>query len=137
MHSSSIFLDPTIANAVRTIFDRMELAGEAGSLLDIEGVVRAGLRTTGSSGEMFAAIDEERWRDAERAVHDVLLVFALIAQRAGQQRRSLFVDDVAHGFAFIDATRQQYDVVLMNPPFGEPTKSAEIVSGVELATATQ
>ena len=33
-------------------------------------------------------------------------------------RRKMFVDDAAHGIAFIDVCRKKYDVVLMNPPFG-------------------
>jgi len=31
----------------------------------------------------------------------------------------LFAEDAARGFAFIDLCRKRYDVVVMNPPFGE------------------
>src|SRR5262249_15851484 len=34
-------------------------------------------------------------------------------------QRRLFADDAAKGFAFIDVCRKRYDVVEMNPPFGE------------------
>src|SRR5262249_54552147 len=30
-------------------------------------------------------------------------------------------DDAARGFAYIDLCRKLYDVVLMNPPYGDPT----------------
>jgi 23S rRNA G2445 N2-methylase RlmL len=31
----------------------------------------------------------------------------------------MFADDAAQGFAFIDLCRERFDVVVMNPPFGE------------------
>ncbi len=39
--------------------------------------------------------------------------------------RRLFAEDTTRGFAFIDLCRKHYDVVLMNPPFGECTIVAE------------
>jgi len=44
--------------------------------------------------------------------------YAEAAEEQTGQRR-LFADDAAHGFAFIELCQQRYDVVLMNPPFGE------------------
>ncbi len=41
---------------------------------------------------------------------------------AGGYQRRLFADDAARGFALIDLCRQHYDVVVMNPPFGEFSK---------------
>jgi hypothetical protein len=40
-------------------------------------------------------------------------------------RRRLFADDAARGFAFVDVCGRWYDVVLMNPPFGEFAKAAK------------
>lgn len=40
-------------------------------------------------------------------------------------RPRLFAEDAARGFAFIDLCRKRYDVVLMNPPFGEPSKPSK------------
>ena len=34
----------------------------------------------------------------------------------------MFASDAARGFAFIDLCRKNYDVVLMNPPFGDATE---------------
>jgi predicted RNA methylase len=39
--------------------------------------------------------------------------------------RRLFVDDAARGFAFIDLCRRRYDVVLMNPPFGDASSTSK------------
>ena len=45
--------------------------------------------------------------------------FAESASGNGGYNRKLFAEDAAQGFAFIDVCRKRYDVVLMNPPFGE------------------
>ena len=37
----------------------------------------------------------------------------------------LFADDVVRGFAFIDIWQKHFDVVLMNPPFGEASKPSK------------
>lgn len=38
----------------------------------------------------------------------------------------MFADDAARGFAFVDLCRQQFDVILMNPPFGEASKPSKV-----------
>ena len=40
-------------------------------------------------------------------------------------RRRLFAEDAAKGFAFIDLCRKRFDVVLMNPPFGDPSTESK------------
>ena len=52
------------------------------------------------------------------ALHD----FAAYAGNGERLLRGLFVNDAVQGFAFVDLCRQKFDVVLMNPPFGEPTR---------------
>ena len=42
----------------------------------------------------------------------------------GQKR--LFAEDAAKGFAFIDLCRRRFDVVLMNPPFGDAANNASV-----------
>jgi hypothetical protein len=58
---------------------------------------------------------------AEHQVVDALRSYAENAQSGQQLPRSLFTEDAVRGFAFIDLCRQKYDVVLMNPPFGDPS----------------
>jgi hypothetical protein len=135
---------PALGYLVEQVFDKMQLAGEAGSLLKIEEEIRniiaeakrlwkAGPKLTqmGLFGEAlakpeqidlpldFTGITDERfWESAEEKLYQALQDYAEAAGEHGYQRR-LFAEDSARGFAFIDLFRKRYDVVVMNPPFGE------------------
>lgn len=63
--------------------------------------------------------DEEFWTDAEPTLLAELRSYAASAVNGDRVRRSLFAEDAEQGFAFVDLCRQRYDVVLMNPPFGD------------------
>jgi len=52
---------------------------------------------------------------------DALKEYSEEAENGRTVMRRLFAEDAARGFAFIDICRKRYDVVLMNPPFGQPT----------------
>jgi hypothetical protein len=54
----------------------------------------------------------------EHQVYDALRAYSEQVPGGAGYRRRLFAEDAARGFAFIDVSRQRYDVVLMNPPFG-------------------
>ena len=140
---------PALGYLVEQVFDKMQLAGEAGSLLKIEEEIRniiaeakrlwkAGPKLTqmGLFGEAlskpeqaelpldFTGITDERfWEGAEEKLYQALQEYAEVAGEQSYQRR-LFAEDAARGFAFIDLCRISYDLVLMNPPFGEPTVAA-------------
>jgi len=128
---------------LETVFDRMTLAGEAGSLLKIEEEIRTAIAEAKKlwekepafnqrmlfGGENAAAAtqkkldlsgitDEQFWEGAEGRIYAALRDYAEQAESGGFQRR-LFAEDAARGFAFIDVCRKRYDVALMNPPFGE------------------
>jgi Eco57I restriction-modification methylase len=72
-------------------------------------------------------------REAEPRVLDALRRFAEAATNGGGDAdetgssdgpaytRRLFVEDAARGFALVELLEKQYSVVLMNPPFGEPS----------------
>lgn len=135
---------PALGYLVEQVFDKMQLAGEAGSLLKIEEEIRdiiaeakrqwkAGPKLTqmGLFGETpakpeqvdlpldFTGITDERfWEGAEEKLYNALQEYAEVAGEHGYQRR-LFAEDAARGFAFIDICRIRYDAILMNPPFGE------------------
>jgi hypothetical protein len=105
---------------VTRVFEIMELAGKAGSLLRIEDEIRGVIRNLyGTHGGLFEEVDEERWHEGEQALLQALKNYAESTGSENSYRRRLFVEDAARGFAFIDVCRQRYDVVLMNPPFGE------------------
>lgn len=125
---------PLLGELVKTVFEKMHLAGEAGSLLKIEEEIRTAIDTArkewlkqqddlftredGSHGEFFET--------AEQQVIAALRAYAEQADADSYQRR-LFADDAARGFAFIDVCRKRYDAVVMNPPFGEPSMQTSVL----------
>jgi hypothetical protein len=115
-----------LGELVKTVFDKMQLAGEAGSLLKIEEEIRTAIDTARrewlkQQDDLLTRKDgsqEEFFDTAEQQVIDALRAYAEQADADSYQRR-LFADDAARGFAFIDLCRKRYDAVVMNPPFGE------------------
>ena len=148
---------PVLGQLLEVIFDKMQLAGEAGTLLKIEEEIQIAiheareqwLKQSGSNsvGDMFqaeldAAIPQAKlgfdlrgiddatfWDDAEQRILQALSDYADQAESNADQKR-LFAEDAAKGFAFIDLCRKRFDVVLMNPPFGEHAiKTKSTISG--------
>ena len=138
---------PAFAFLLEKIFDRMTLAGEAGSLLRIEEEIRTAIaearalaksQSAPRQARLFAGDeppeqaaldlrglnDEQFWQAAEQRIYDALEAYAEQAENGGGFQRRLFAGDAAQGFAFIDLCRKRYDVVVMNPPFGELTTAA-------------
>jgi hypothetical protein len=115
-----------LGELVKTVFDKMQLAGEAGSLLKIEEEIRTAIDTARKEwlkqqDDLLTRKDgsqKEFFNTAEQQVIDALRAYAEQADADSYQRR-LFADDAARGFAFIDLCRKRYDAVVMNPPFGE------------------
>jgi hypothetical protein len=137
-----------LGQLVRVVFEKMKLAGEAGSLLKIEEEISGAIaeaktlwRSVPKKEQMAlfqreklpdnaqAALfdvtgitDEQFWHEAEGRVVEALRKYAQTVATNGQGLlRQLFADDAAHGFAFVDICRKRFDVVLMNPPFGDVT----------------
>jgi hypothetical protein len=147
---------------LEAIFDKMQLAGEAGSLLKIEEEIRSAIedartawdalqsrpRELFSTDELNKAsrqleltaleqavqstihnqrstIAEGFWERIEERIYAALRDYAEQAENGGGFQRRLFAEDAARGFAFIDVCRKRYDVVVMNPPFGEVPTSID------------
>jgi len=133
-----------LAKLVRTVWQEMELAGEAGSLLKIEETMREAIATARKESEeksplfhivhyglnedpkgqyvrIISGEDQDFFDRAEELVLEALQEYSKLASNSQPYKRYLFSGDVTHGFAMIDIFRQRYDVVLMNPPFGEPS----------------
>lgn len=131
-----------IGPLVRTVFEKMKLAGEAGSLLKIEEELNEAIeqaRTAWTHApqpeqlsflpghpkpkqlglDLSGVTDESFWRHAEELVLHALEDYAWHAENGKGLRRRLFAGDASQGFAFVDLCRNYFDVVLMNPPFGE------------------
>lgn len=140
-----------LGQLVKIIFEKMKLAGEAGSLLKIEEEIKDAVCTAHAAYRKhllnqqkdseylpgmapkreatlfdFAGLPEEDdfWNSVELRVIDALHDYSEQAEYGDYQRR-LFANDAAKGFAFIDLSRKRYDVVLMNPPFGLAAKTAK------------
>jgi hypothetical protein len=140
-----------VQRLLEVIFDKMQLAGEAGSLLKIEEEIRDAIdqarrewqklaiqqRDLFSAAELAALggvgsalntdlqnLTRDFWVTIEERIYDALRDYANQAESGGYQRR-LFAEDAAQGFAFIDICRKRYDAVEMNPPFGEPSRHSK------------
>jgi predicted RNA methylase len=141
-----------LGQIVDEVFEKMKLAGEAGSLLKIEEEIKDAIDEAKKQWgeqprpvqmELFVGsvpakpdqmelrfdvkgiTDERFWDQAEDCILDALKNYAEQSENGRAMRRRLFVEDAARGFAFIDLCRKRYDVVLMNPPFGEPCQLAK------------
>jgi hypothetical protein len=140
-----------LGELVRRVFEAMKLAGEAGSLLKIEeeivdAVTEAKQKWLAGpkleQGRLFAddvtpleqkelgldvagITDDTFWERAEELIYAALQGYAEQVDRGNGYQRRLFADDAAQGFAFIDLCRKRYDVLVMNPPFGEPAKASK------------
>src|SRR5262249_30754150 len=70
-------LDKQLRQLVERVFGKMEVAGEAGSLLKIEDEIHSAIRDIyGETGEMFRKSDEERWSYAEEQLVSALHRYA-------------------------------------------------------------
>jgi hypothetical protein len=139
-----------LGQIVDEVFEKMKLAGEAGSLLKIEEEIKDAVAAAGKQWRegpkpeqqlLFPTMDAPRlkqqelrfdvkgitdvrfWEQAEDRILDALKEYAERAENGHATRRRLFAEDAARGFAFIDLCRKRYDTVLMNPPFGLSPKS--------------
>ena len=133
----------SLCELVRTVWNAMTLAGEAGSLLKIEEELTSAIekgkdeweeklplfRVTEYSidggGEKYyrqvPGVDRDFWDRAEILTISAIEEYAAGSRDEDQFRRRMFAEDATQGFAFIDVCRKRYDAVLMNPPFGEPS----------------
>jgi len=91
---------------------------ELGVLLQVERELPQLIRQVyvGKGTDLFADQEQERWQVAETRLRTALTEFAHAAKSTYQGR--LFAQDALQGLLFVDLCASQYDVVLMNPPFG-------------------
>jgi hypothetical protein len=136
-----------LAKLVRTVWQEMELAGEAGSLLKIEETLREAIAAARQEAQeksplfrvleyglneppkeqyvqAMAGEDQDFFDWAEELMLAALYEYAEQAQNGHSYQRRLFAGDAIQGFDFIDLCRKSYDVVLMNPPFGDASENA-------------
>jgi len=136
---------------VDVVFDKMKLAGEAGSLLKIEEEIKDVVKQAkmqwldtpkeeqlnlfpelkNKKAEQLALFDVgsvtdiQFWDQAEALIIEALKSYAEGVENNHAIRRRLFVEDTARGFAFVSLCRNRYDVILMNPPFGASSRDSK------------
>ena len=91
---------------------------EMGVLLRMERELPALIRQVfvGKGTGLFAEQEQQSWQEAETRLQDALYGFAKAARSTYQGR--LFAQDALQGLRLIDVSRELFDVVVMNPPFG-------------------
>ncbi len=145
-----------LGQLVEVIFEKMKLAGEAGSLLKIEEEIREVaatakkefqeelLRQEKQTGYLpgfapqreLSRFDFSDMTDSEfldRVEEEIVLALRQYAEKSSNgkaYRKRLFSEDAERGFALIDVCRKLFDVVLMNPPFGEFSKPYKMYSRI-------
>src|SRR5665648_31151 len=137
-------LDLPMQQLVRSIWQKMQMAGETGLLLKIEQEIiseiakianewadyvnQSQAKLNDDPEQIVKAKQAAKYNDlgywqiffdtAEHQVIDILKQLADQATNGEAYQTLLFAEDTQRGFAFIELCRQQYDIVLMNPPFG-------------------
>ena len=131
------------------IREHLALAAEAGSLLQAEREVArlvareheawSAHRRPGTQDVLFAELkkpeqqtldfadvtDDQFWEGVEAVVERLLQDYAHEATGAEGAHRRIFARNGIEVLRFLDVLRQHYHVVLMNPPFGEPSVSSK------------
>jgi hypothetical protein len=135
-----------MARVLDSLQEDMRLASEAGSLLRVEGEIqrlvkeeherwRRQVALGGEQSVLFAELrkpsqqrldfsdvsDEQFWGRVEIVAERLLQEYAAEAAGSEGAYRRIFAQDGIQSLRFIDLLSRTYDVVLMNPPFGEPT----------------
>jgi len=140
-----------LGQLVDVVFEKMKLAGEAGSLLKIEDEIKDAVAKArkqwmevpkSEQQLLFPGLSDPRPKQQElrfdlkgitdkafldRAEDEIIAALRQYAEKASNGRgfrRRLFAEDAARGFSFVDVCSKKFDVVLMNPPFGAFIKSS-------------
>ncbi|HGF4016968.1 Eco57I restriction-modification methylase domain-containing protein [Burkholderia cenocepacia] len=98
---------------------------ELGVLLQVERELPHLIRQVyvGKGTGLFAEQEQANWQQAEARLREALTEFAQAAKSTYQGR--LFAQDALQGLRLIDLCREVFDVVVMNPPFGELSESVK------------
>ena len=111
-------LDPLDAELFEQTLFLLKGLPELGVLLQVEKELPALIRKVFvEHGDLFRAEDMAQWQKAEARLREALTDYARAARSTYQGR--LFAEDALQGLRMIDVCQTEFDVVVMNPPFGE------------------
>ena len=121
--------EPALVPAVRRLVGHLRLAGEIGSLLKAEVEIReaidAARRGVWQDLPLFGRDTDGFWRQAEPRVLEALGLYEEQAVNGTGYSRHLFTRETRQGLALLDTLcAVRFDVVLMNPPFGDATHAS-------------
>ena len=117
-------LDPLDAELFEQTLFMLKGLPELGVLLQVEKELPALIRKVfGEHGPMFSKEDMAQWQKAETRLREALTDYAHAARSTYQGR--LFAEDALQGLRMIDHSREVFDVVVMNPPFGLPASETK------------
>ena len=146
-------LQPSIlGDMVKEIWEKMQLAGEAGSLLKIEEEIKEAVDKAREEWKLFkdikgvqmnifqegqpykqemfefelSKVEAVFWDNAEDKIVESLKTFAEGSTNGDSYQRNLFANDAIRGFSFIDLSKKKFDIMLMNPPFGDSTRDSKV-----------
>ncbi|RMF35974.1 MAG: hypothetical protein D6759_04175 [Chloroflexi bacterium] len=121
-----------VRNVCRRLWELLGLAAEAGSLLKVEMAFDEAIAAERRRLADAPLFDTEGVRDDEafwaNLRERIVALFHAYYRRALAQAdvsRALFAAEGEQGLRFLDLLRQDYDVVLMNPPYGDTTPKAK------------
>ena len=146
-------LDTPMKKLVKTVWDKMSMAGEAGLLLKMEAEIDSVIEDVKrnwhkykTGREMVLGLTDELIQQNEEVEAEKARVARLdkdeffrevktvltkrISELSGKMsedegyENSLFSEDAARGLAFIELCLQRFDVIVMNPPFGEGSEGS-------------
>jgi len=121
-----------VRDVCRRVWDLLVLASEAGSLLKVEIALDEAITEERGRLEKQPLFDMEKilddaafWEDLEGRIVDLFHDYYRRGLSQADVGRVLFATEGEQGFRFLDLLRQDYDVVLMNPPYGDTTEKAK------------
>ena len=121
-----------VQNVCQRVWDLLALAAEAGSLLKVEVAFDEAIATERARLAREPLLDTEGllndaafWDELEGRIVSLFHGFYRRALAQADVGRALFAAESEQGFRFLDLLRQDYDVVLMNPPYGDTTETAK------------
>lgn len=117
-HQFAANLDQRDAELFEKTLQLLKGLPELGVLLQVERELPTLIRQVflGKGTGLFAEQEQENWQQAETRLQEALTEFARAAKSTYQGR--LFAQDALEGLRLIDLSREVFDVVVMNPPFG-------------------
>jgi hypothetical protein len=121
-----------VKNVCHSIWDLLTLAAEAGSLLKVEAAFDEAIARERARLAKEPLFDTEKlldndsfWGELAGRIVELFHDYYQTALTQADINRTLFATESEQGFRLLDLLRQDYDVVLMNPPYGDTTTTAK------------